>query len=159
MVQATETALRPASTADLTALNAVVETAVMGWNLPERVKRLALPSYRYQPHDLGHLQLWVAESHGKIVGVAALEPADSRELPAHKRGLLLHGLYVHPDYQHQGIGTQLLEHVQQQAAEQGLDGLLVRAQNNAGGFFASHGMELLGGEDDRNYQFRYWKAV
>lgn len=37
--------LRPASPADLGEISALIERAVMTWRLPERVKRLALPSY------------------------------------------------------------------------------------------------------------------
>ena len=33
----------------------------MGWQLPERVKRLALPSYRYNEMDLKYYSLVVAE--------------------------------------------------------------------------------------------------
>jgi hypothetical protein len=36
----------PATSAYLDALNAVIEAAVMTRNLPKRVKRLSLPSYR-----------------------------------------------------------------------------------------------------------------
>lgn len=132
----------------------------MGWDLPERVKRLALPSYRYDEHDLAHLDLWVAQISTAIVGVVALEPADTRDLPDGQRGLLLHGLYVHPDYQHRGIGRQLLQHAEQQVRERHLDGLLVRAQRAAGEFFAAQGMQALAARDDeRDYQHRYWKAV
>jgi hypothetical protein len=51
----TEISIRTARESDLGALNEVIEACVMGWNLPERVKRLSLGSYRYQPHDLAHL--------------------------------------------------------------------------------------------------------
>jgi hypothetical protein len=47
--------LRRASANDLDAVNRVIETAVMGWVLPERVKRLSLPGYRYAAHDLENL--------------------------------------------------------------------------------------------------------
>lgn len=151
--------LRPAGSTDLPALNAVIEAAVMGWHLPERVKRLALPSYRYTEHDLDHLELWVAQAPRGIVGVIALEPADERELPDGKHGLLLHGLYVHPDHQHQGIGTRLLQFAEQQVRKRKLDGLLVRAQSAAGDFFSRHAMRLLPADDARDYQNRYWKSV
>ncbi len=132
----------------------------MSWDLPERVKRLALPSYRYDAHDLEHLDLWVAFISSTIVGVLALEPADPRDVPDGQRGLLVHGLYVHPDYQQQGIGRRLLQHAEQQVRERHLDGLLVRAQSAAGEFFAAHGMQALAAQNaGRDYQYRYWKTV
>lgn len=154
-----EIKLRPGGPADLPAVNAVIESAVMGWDLPERVKRLALSSYLYQQHDLDHLQLWVAQANGTIVGVASLEPAEPRELPDNRQGLLLHGLYVHPDFQQRGIGTRLLHIAEQQVREKGFDGLLVRAQSGAGRFFANSGLQLLPAEAAHDYQNRYWKAV
>lgn len=159
MSSSSDITMRSATADDLTAINAVIEAAIMNWDLPERVKRLALPSYRYDQHDLEHLQFCVAESDHEIIGVAAIEAADKKELPEKKQGLLLHGLYVHPYYQHRGVGTQLLNRAEQQVSQQGLDGLLVRAQSNAGNFFTANGMQLLDTKDDRNYQYRYWKQI
>ena len=53
--------IRPANEDDLDAINGVIEAAVMSWQLPERVKRLALPSYRYNAMDLKYFSLAVAE--------------------------------------------------------------------------------------------------
>jgi hypothetical protein len=73
--------IRPAHADDLAALNGVVERAFMTWPLPDRVKRLSLPSYRYHAHDLQHLQVVVAEDGQRdIVGVAAWEAANPRDL-------------------------------------------------------------------------------
>ena len=52
--------LRPALKTDLDAINRVIEAAVMTWKLPERVKRLSLPSYRYTLADFAHLEMVVA---------------------------------------------------------------------------------------------------
>lgn len=153
--------LRPATTADLDAINVVIERAVMTWPLPERVKRLTLPSYRYQPHDLDHLHIVVAEVAGRALpGVAAWEPASARDLPAGKTGLLLHGLYVDPDRQRAGVGSRLLDEAVGAAREQGFDGLLVKAQPAAEGFFLTRGLERLPTADPaRDYPHRLWKAV
>jgi len=156
--------LRPATPADLDAINAVIERAVMTWNLPERVKRLTLPSYRYQPHDLDHLQLVVAERDDAgivgIVGIAAWEPASTRDLPEGKTGLLLHGLYVEPTQQRAGIGRRLLDAAVKAAREQGFDGLLVKARPEAEGFFLARGLTPLTVTDaERDYPHRFWMEV
>jgi GNAT superfamily N-acetyltransferase len=112
--------LRQAGVGDLDELNGLIERAVMTWNLPERVKRLSLPSCRYQVHDLNYLHIAVAEdARHEIFGVAAWEPADVRDVPAGSRGLLLHGLYVDPASQHQGIGSRLLDAAQAAAGAEG----------------------------------------
>jgi GNAT superfamily N-acetyltransferase len=152
--------IRPAQAADMAALNGIIERAISTWNLPERVKRLSLPSYRYQPHDLGHLHIVVAEDAAPdIVGVAAWEEADARDLPAGQRGLLLHGIYVDPARQQQGVGSRLLAAALLAARDGGFDGLLVKAQAEANGFFAARGMRRLAVENpERDYPHRYWQA-
>jgi GNAT superfamily N-acetyltransferase len=153
--------LRAATATDLPALNGVVERAVMTWKLAERVKRLSLPSHRYHAHDLLHLTLVLAEAtDGRVVGVAAWEEAAARELPAGRSGLLLHGLYVDPARQHEGIGSRLLAAAAAAARERGLDGVLVRAQADAVGFFAARGLTRLPVVDAlRDYPHRYWLAL
>ena len=102
--------IRPAVEADLDSINRVIKAAVMTWELPERVKRLSLPSYYYTALDLEHLDIIVAEDDQQhIIGVAAWEPADARDTPAGSSALLLHGLYVDPPRQRQGIGRRLFE--------------------------------------------------
>jgi len=161
--------MNPATTAvqlrqaasDLAALNAVIERAIMTWQLAERVKRVSLPSYRYHPHDLRHLHIVVAEDAAHaIIGVASWEPASPRDLPAGQRGLLLYGLYVDPAHLRRGVGTHLLDAALAAAQAQGFDGLLVKAQADANGFFSAQGMQRLPVVDPaRDYPHRFWRAV
>ena len=153
--------LRPGSRADLEAVNRVVDDAVMGWDLPERVKRLSLPTYRYGAHDLEHLDLLVAVAHtGGILGVAAVEPGDAGDAPAGAQPLLLHGLYVLAERQGGGVGRRLVRAVLVGAAVVGWDGLLVKAQPSAAGFFERLGFERLPVRDPRrDYPHRYWQPV
>lgn len=150
-----------ATAADLPAINQVVEAAIMSWQLPERVKRLSLPSYRYDTADLMHLTLWVAESDaGKIAAVAGWEPADPLDLPAYTKGLLLHGIYVLPELQGQGLGQRLIKLTEHHAAEGNYDGVLVKAQADAIGFFQRQGYQDLPVEDNaRHYSHRMWKNI
>jgi len=151
--------LRPVERSDLDAINRVVEAAVMTWDLPERVKRLSLSSYRYTTFDLDHFAMVVAEDQDhNIVGVAAWEAADSREAPQGLSALLLHGIFVRPTHHHQGIGRQLFLAAEHAMHQQRFDGLLVKAQHSADGFFSSMGMLRLPTEDAlRHYANRFWK--
>jgi GNAT superfamily N-acetyltransferase len=156
-----EVRLRAATEADLAAINAVIEAAIMSWDLPERVKRLSLATYQYHTHDLEHMGLMVAEViDSGIVGIVAWETADSRDVPFGQRALLIHGLYVDPAYHHHGIGSQLLAVAEQAARDGGFDGLLIKAQADAEGFFIARGMECLPVADAaRDYPYRFWKRL
>jgi N-acetylglutamate synthase-like GNAT family acetyltransferase len=152
--------LRQAAPDDLPALNRVVEASFMTWELPERVKRLSLPSYLYNEMDLRHLQIMLAERDAAVVGVAAWEPAGAVDCPAGSHGLLLHGLYVDPGDMHAGIGTRLLEAAREAASLQGFDGILVKAQSDSVGFFERLGLQVLPVEDSaRHYAKRFWLPV
>lgn len=153
--------LRFAEVADLPGINAVVDRAVMTWELPDRVKRLALPVYRYDELDLGVMGVHVAgDPGGAVVGVAAWEPADPSEVPNGRTAMLLHGLYVDPIWQGCGIGSRLFEAAEHAAREQDSDGLLVKAQRDAEPFFLRRGLARLVVDDwERDYQGRFWKPL
>ena len=153
--------IRPAVEADLDSINRVIKAAVMTWELPERVKRLSLPSYYYTALDLEHLDIIVAEDDQQhIIGVAAWEPADARDTPAGSSALLLHGLYVDPPRQRQGIGRRLFEAAETAAGRHQYHGLLTRVQETASGFFLAQGMNRLPVEDPgHQYANRFWKSI
>ena len=151
--------LRKAGITDLEEINRVIADAISSWNLPERVKRLSLPGFFYKPHDLQTIELLVAKSDKcDITGVAGWEPADAADIPDGQTALLLHGIYVKPELQHRGIGTQLLRAAEHAACNGTYSGLLVKAQATAAGFFKSNGMEPLMVENtSRDYAHRFWK--
>lgn len=152
--------LRTGTAADLDAANSVIDAAVMGWKLPERVKRLALPSYRYGGEDLKFLELVLAWEGERVVGVAAFEAADARDVPPDRHAALLHGLYVLPAHQRRGIGRRLLQAVEAHACAHGFDSLLVKAQADADGFFKASHMHPVPIQDcARDYPHRFWKSL
>ena len=153
--------IRPAGHADIEAINRVIVAAVMTWNLPERVKHLSLPGYRYDTVDLDHLEIVLAEDdRHDIIGVAAWEQADSKEMPVGRKALSLHGIYVEPAYQQQGVGSRLFLAAEEAVCKQGLDGLLVKAQAGSSGFFIAQHMEPLAVADPaRHYANRFWKSA
>lgn len=131
----------------------------MGWDLPERVKQLSVSSYYYQEFDFDHYRILVAEIGGEIVGVVAweMQPVTIQE---NKKALVLHGLFVHPKNHKKGIGTQLFQFFEKAGQKEQCDGLIVRAQKDAEGFFHHMGMKRLDVVDDRrDYAHRFWKAL
>ena len=150
--------LRLAQPRDLDAINAMIARAIECWDLAERVKRVSLPVYAYDRADLDFLQLFVAiDGRNRIIGVAALEPADRGDCAGGHQGLLLHGIYVEPGRHRDGVGTRLLEAVFRAARGAGYDGVLARAQPGATAFFEANGFEPLRIDDPlRDYSHRYW---
>ncbi len=152
--------IRDAREVDVAAVNAVIAAAIDTWDLPARVKRLALPMYRYTQEDLGHLTIRVVEQTSSIVAVAAWEPANPRDLTGRVSGVLLHGLYVDPIHQRQGFATRLLADGADAARARGDDGILVRAQADAEGYFTRLGFERLPIRDEaRDYAKRLWLSL
>jgi N-acetylglutamate synthase-like GNAT family acetyltransferase len=153
--------VRPAKLADLGDINRVIEAAVMSWDLPERVKRLSLFSYRYTQVDFDHLEMVVAQSDTQgIIGVAAWEKADSKDAPPGKHALLLHGIYVIPSMHGQGMGQRLFLVAENAVQKHQLQGLLVKAQAGANGFFVAQGMQRLPDEGGTaRYANRFWKSM
>lgn len=152
--------LRKATQADLPMINQVIEAAIMTWALPERVKRLSMPSYFYNEIDLDHFDIIVAEQDSQIVAVAAWEEVNPKDIPAGKTGLFLHGLYVHPGKQHQGIASQLVSAVENAARKRGINGILVKAQTDAIPFFIKMGMQPVAVKNhSRDYAKRFWKPL
>ena len=150
--------LRAATTEDLDAINRVIESAIATWNLPQRVKRISLPLYRYQRQDLEFLHMAVFEpANNEVAAVASWDKQCDDALPTGQPALLLHGIYVSADRQRQGIGSRLL-----QAAEQAVErcgcAVLVKAQADAEPFFLRHGYRKLAVADpQRDYPHRYCK--
>lgn len=152
--------IRPAEIADLDNINKLIEAAIMNWDLPERVKRLSLPSYYYNEIDLQHFDIDVAVHDNKIIAVIAYVQAESGDLPKGKTGLFLHGIYVHPGLQKTGIGSLLITGLEKIASHKKLDGLLVKAQKDAIPFFIKQGMNVLEVTDtNKDYENRYWKEI
>jgi len=146
---------------DLAGINRVIEAAIMTWDLPERVKRLALPSYRYSDIDGQILEFVVArDPRSRIVGVASWEPAEEKDSPQGQQALLLHSLFVDSAFHRQGIGRALVDALLAQTAAAGNDGLLVKAQRDAVDFFSACGFLPLPVHDEsRQYAHRLWKPV
>ncbi|MCW9014400.1 MAG: GNAT family N-acetyltransferase [Gammaproteobacteria bacterium] len=153
--------LRPATKADIDAVNRVIESAIMTWQLPERVKRLSLSSYQYTAIDFNHFEIVVAETDShEIIGIAAWEKADVKNASAEYSALLLHSIYVDSAYHHQGVGHALFQAAENAAINQNYEGLLVKAQEGANNFFISEGMERLPTDDShQQYANRFWKKI
>ncbi|MEU6432093.1 GNAT family N-acetyltransferase [Microbispora sp. NPDC046973] len=75
-------------------------------------------------------QVWVAESHGRVVGFAAL------------RGEWLDHLYLAPAAQNGGVGSALLDHAKK-ARPRGLDLHVFQQNTGARRFYERHGFSLV----------------
>ena len=105
-----------------------------------------------------YLHIVVAEDSAiGIVGVAAWEPAAVRDCPQGCRGLQLHGIYVEPNQQQRGVGARLLSAAGTAARAERYDGLLVKVQADAEGFFGKRGLQkVLPLHPDRDCPHRFW---
>jgi predicted N-acetyltransferase YhbS len=150
--------IRPAVEIDLDQINHLITASIAGWNLSERVKRLALSSYHYKPDDFKHFELWVAQNDNNIAGIIALDKQLTSN-QKHQSALLVHGLYVLPECQRQHIGSQLIGLAHQRASDLGAEGILLKAIRDAENFFSAIGMKKQPVIDSqRDYDRSYWQA-
>jgi GNAT superfamily N-acetyltransferase len=149
--------IRKAEGHDLRAINRIIESAVMNWPTQKRLKQLAVRPLQYDEVDLAQYEVLVAEVHGEVVGVAVWD-AEAATLLPNGEGGLLHGLYVLPLFQRQGVGRKLMEAVFAVAAERNLPGLLIKAQRVSRSYFEHQGLELRAANEDE-YPWQYWKRL
>lgn len=138
---------------DLEAINRLIERAVQTWALPDRVKRLAMPTYFYTPADLQAMDLVGAYRHGQLVGAAAWEAGPDHGVVA------LHGVYVDPSHWRHGVGSTLLAHVERAARARGFTTLVVKAQAGASAFFLQRGYQEAAGGAGGGYSYLLSKAI
>jgi len=133
----------------------------MSWNLPERVKRLSMPSYRYSEEALADVAMSLAsDSDGDIVGLFASCLPDEEKALEDRKALLLHGVFVDPVCHRQGVGSTLVKAAIAEAKKQDLDGVLVHAQPDSVPFFQALKFEVLPVVDaEVDYKHRYWLAI
>jgi N-acetylglutamate synthase-like GNAT family acetyltransferase len=147
--------IRPGTRDDLDAINAVIESAVLNWPMAERVKRLSLSSLKYDATDLSHLEAYVCERGNEIIGVATLDHHHGNE---DSQGLL-HGLYVLPIVQGQGIGRRLLRETFENARRHNLDTVFVRAERVSAEYFRHQDLESIEPANDAAYPYLFSKTL
>ena len=125
--------------ANLPEVNRVISEAVRSWGMSPRVHRLALPSFVYGEEDLRHMQLVMTGDDSGAVGIAAWEEEAGLTRMNRPLNLLLHGLYVSPQWQRHGVGSNLLRVAIRHARGLGFRGITLTAWRDAEPFFSAKG--------------------
>jgi GNAT superfamily N-acetyltransferase len=151
---------RVAQRDDLAAINQIITDAVMVWPMVERAKRLILPVLCYSENDFDYYKILLWIDNQQIVGVAiwdAKRPIETVKGYAK----LLHGLYVAPSSQGQGIGRALMAEVKARvtASDACLDGLLVKAERVSISFFEHCGLERMTILSMEEYPYQFWQPL
>ena len=153
---------RIAQKRDLEGINQVITDAVMIWPIAERAKRLIIPALCYSENDFGYFKILVWINRQQIIGIAAWD--SDRPIETEKGyARLLHGLYVAPDFQGQGIGQALMAQVKQRVSVlcsgSALDGLLVKAERVFISFFEHCGLERIFPVLIEDYPYQFWQPL
>jgi N-acetylglutamate synthase-like GNAT family acetyltransferase len=107
------------------------------------------------------MQLVVADSDDdEILGIAALEQAYASDQFDGLQTSVLHGIYVAPNLHRSGVGSGLLEKIENMARSNGSEVLLVKARPEAISFFSDRGYRQLSTRDSsRDYPYQFYKIV
>jgi GNAT superfamily N-acetyltransferase len=84
-------------------------------------------------------EVFVHEIEGRILGTISLE------------GSTIYGFFVVPDRQGEGIGKELLDHVERVSRVRGVRALQMSASITAAGFYEKMGYAAVGGEDNEMF--------
>ena len=144
---------RLALMSDLDSINQLIQAAVTNWPLPLRLKRRAVPVLQYDPLDFDHLTLFVCESDAEILGVAAI---DLDHAPGKA---LLHGLFVLPTVQGNGIGKQLMQMSFNWAEKNQLEAVVIRAERVSVPYFQRQGLTTIESLEPNDYPHQFEKTL
>lgn len=144
--------LRPATEDDLALTYAITEAAMRGyveqtWGRWEPEQQRHLHRQRYTPHT--HRIVLIGDPP-EVAGLVAIE-----DEPTH---LQLAKLYLLPARRDQGLGTRLLQHVQQLARERAVPLRLrvLRVNTGAQRLYLRHGFRVV--EETPERLFMEWRA-
>ena len=125
------TALRPATTADIPALNALMQasSAYHGAYAP------MLQGYAVTPEQIARDRFVVGEMGGRILGFYSLVVAGEPELDL---------MFVADEAQGSGLGARLFRHMADTARGLGIDAVKIVSNPPAEGFYRRMGAERIG---------------
>jgi GNAT superfamily N-acetyltransferase len=146
--------------ATLPAINDVLASSIAAWNLSDRLYRLSINAYRYSESDwIDHQFYGLRDQNNTLLAILVLND-DASELPGDQSCLQIHGLYVHSDHRHQGLGQRLIEEALDLAKRRHLDALFVKAHESAVSFFKKQRFEHIPVTDEvRDYPHRLVRSI
>ncbi|MGR8948712.1 MAG: GNAT family N-acetyltransferase [Gammaproteobacteria bacterium] len=150
--------VEPVTARDIPTINGVIERAIMGWSIAERVKRNVVPLLQYDHIDGEHLALYSGCMNDTVISMYALDP-NLTTIDWDCRGALLHGLYVDPAWQRCGIGKSLINHAERELQALGQSGIIVKAERVSRNFFERCGYTHIPPKADKDYPYTYWKRL
>ena len=99
---------------DLVTINNVVQRAVLNWPMALRMKRRAVTVLQYDRIDMQNYVFYRYSTGRTVIGAIAIDFELSGS-DASTDDALLHGIFVDPDAQSQGVGATLLRFAERQA--------------------------------------------
>ena len=131
----TQVEIRRATAGDAEAVYEIVLRALRETNARDYpasvIDRLVLTLPEGVASKLEEWHAYVAVVHGRIVGTGSLN------------GKTVRAVFVHPDYQGRGIGTKLMDAVENAASVQSVDTLTVQSSITAQPFYAKRGFKVV----------------
>ena len=131
----TEVEIRRATAEDAEAVYEIVLRALRETNARDYpasvIDRLVLTLPEAVASKLEEWRAYVAVVDGRIVGTGSLN------------GKTVRAVFVHPDYQDRGIGTKLMDAVENAANAQSLNTLSVQSSITAQSFYAKRGFKVV----------------
>jgi putative acetyltransferase len=127
--------IRPAQLSDLSQLTIIqvcaIEQLSKSWYTPKQIRILIADKSRSR--DFFDESIWIAIANEHLVAFATL----AKDTP------WINGLFVHPDFARQKIGTKLIQTIEKEAIKLNWRCLWVYASLNSQSFYQSQGYQFL----------------
>ena len=144
----------------LQANNTVVVSSITAWNLDDRLHRFSLEAYRYRGSDWLGAQVYGLRDQNDTLSAILAFNDDTLELPGDLSFLQIYGLYVHANFQRQGLGQKLIENVVKVAQMRHLTAVLVKYHESAVSYFEKQRFRLIPVIDEVcDYPYRLVRSV
>lgn len=141
-------AIRQAEPAEALAISSLALRSKAYWGYSEEFMAACREELTYSAADFRHIDFFVAERAGILLGFYALKRLSTSEVE-------LEALFVEPAYIGQGIGRALIEHAKATAGDKGAETMIIQGDPHAKRFYLAAGGELTGETESGSIPGRY----
>lgn len=138
--------IRIAQISDHQVLTEIAFLAKQTWNYPEEYLMIWKDELTITPEYIKNNTVFVYEKENQIVGFISLVENEKKKFIENiliEKGFWMDHIFIHPDFQHRGIGKQLVGFLFNYCKEKQISKLLIFVDPNVVGFYEKLGAQFI----------------